>query len=456
MVGEKLAGLIKTLPAEEQALFRSHSRGSFDFRVDKIVQFVGGLRYIRAGNVEGRCPDAWLFPDETLEQGGGDCEDLAFLLAALLMAAGVTGYCLRVALGTLRIRLPRGQVQNSDHCWVMYQNESGRWEILEPMSAVASASVKKKLAGPSPEVSLGYEPHYVFNTDHLWLIRSRHLNPKRGFDDYCGRRSFWGKFDPTFAAGVHASIFDAALGKLAPAEAISAMKRKSLLMDGNILTYDPRDHFDNGYIPEGWGRINEELAAFKKNPTDWSSFGAAGHTIADFYAHTSYAHFAELQNAAAVDGQAVLYEPGEGLVAPPAYGSTPARPALSAFNLESGPFSRNTAIWQGTGQQAAASWAGKVISGRYAQLHDPKASFFEGFTSIPRDLAAAPGFAVRGSLPHHDEIAVDGDAPAKRHVLYSAKPAPADERNCFANQFRWRRNAAIAHLRKAFQENCGK
>ena len=85
VVSAKLPGLVAALPPAEQALFRSHSPRSFDFRTDKIAQFFGTLRYLKSNNKTRHCPDAWLYPDETLAQGGGDCEDLAFLLAALLI-----------------------------------------------------------------------------------------------------------------------------------------------------------------------------------------------------------------------------------------------------------------------------------------------------------------------------------------------------------------------------------
>ena len=461
VVGEQLSEIIKKRadgeirPPEEQALFRSHGRGSFDFRVDEIVKHVGTLRYLRAANKTKAAPDAWLFPDETLEQGGGDCEDLAFLLAALLLAAGVSSYCVRVALGTLNITPPRGRTGKHDHCWVMYQNELGAWEMLEPMAVVESPRGKKKLPRTASAYGAEYVPHYVFNADHLWMIDSRYSNPKRTFDDYCGhRRNFWKKFDPSFAASVHATIFDAALqGFVLPSGALSAMKRKSLWLDANIFTYDPRDHFDNGYIDEGWALVDTNLKNFEDDNTDWGSFGAAGHTIADFYAHSSYAHFAQLQNPAADTGQAVIYDPGVGLVAPPGYTATPADPSLPPFDLASGKFSRNTAIWAGTPDEAAAQWAGEIISGRYAQQHDPRATFFEGFTSIPRDLASASDFKVRGSLPHHNEIAVDGLPMSSKHRLYDQTGSGPADRQFYDNQFRWRKNAAIAHVRQAFGDH---
>jgi hypothetical protein len=454
VVGERLSAIIKQLSPDDQSKIRSHSRGSFDFRADTVLESFGDLRYRRKANLTDRCPDAWLYPDETLAQGGGDCEDLAFLLAALLMASGVSGYCVRVALGAVHITLPDGKTQKHDHCWVMYQNEMAAWEILEPMTRVGSRFRKFGLGhGRQPAQKVEYVPHYVFNIDHLWQVHSRDFNRNVAFKDYCYSRRFWNKFDPSFAAGVHNTIYDQALGGKIPAGALSAIKRKSLWLDVNILTYDPRDHFDNGYIPESWDRVNKRLAAFSKDNNDWDSFGAAAHSIGDFYAHSSYVHFAVLQNAASPQGQAAICSPGAGLVASPQYTGNPGDPSLPPFDLTSAAFSLNSNLWKGTKQQAATQWAGKLISGRYAQKHDPKSGFFENFTSLPLDLTQAAGYSTRGALPHHNEIAVDDQSLSADHKLYRATANGPDDRQAFTNQFRWRKNTAIQHIRKALLEN---
>lgn len=454
VVSEKLGELIHSLSPSDQACFRSRSKGSFDFRADTILQSFSKLRYLRKANRVGRGPDAWLYPDETLAQGGGDCEDLAFLLAALLLAAGISRYCVRVALGSLRIRLANGNMQTHDHCWVMYQNESAVWEILEPMTAIGSRSGKHGVSAVQSDVhSLEYVPHYVFNADHLWQIHSRDFDRDVTFLDYCVEREFWGKFDPAFAVGVHNTIYDQALKSKIPASALSAIKRSSLWLDANILTYDPRDHFDNGYISEGWDRVDARLAAFRDDNTDWGSFGAAAHAIGDFYAHSSYVHFAQLQNAASNNGQAVIYSLGVPLVASPRYTVMPAHPSLPPFDLTLNAFSMNTELWTGTKQQAAQQCAGKLISGRYAQKYDSVATFWEGFTSIPTPLAQAPDFKTRGALPHHNEIAVDDATMGSKHKLYSASSYGPTDRKAYANQFRWRVNTAIQHIQKALLDN---
>src|SRR6185369_3785253 len=334
---------------------------------------------------------------------------------------------------------------------VMYQNESGVWEILEPLRVLASArAIAKARANRRPPATVFYVPHYVFNTDHLWLVRSTGFDPRTGLPEYSRRRTFWDRFDPSFAASVHSTIFDKALGDLIDGAALSRVKRKSLWLDVNILTYDPRDHFDNAFIEDGWSLVQQRLAAFKADNSDWESFGAAAHSIGDFYAHSSYLHFATLQNPAANDGAALTYKPGVAMAGAPAYASQPSDLSLSAFDITSGRFSVNQDLWTGTQAQAAGAWKGKVISGRYAQKYDPQATFWEGFTSIPSKLVSTPGFSLRGSAPHHDEIAVDSESPGKRHKLYSGNSGGPADRQAFANQFRWRVNTATQHIRKAF------
>src|SRR5262249_8564851 len=71
--------------------------------------------------------DFWLFPDETLSLGVGDCEDSSILLAAMLVASGISPYCVRVAMGYLY----SGQQLLGSHAWVVYQDEVGIWRLLE-------------------------------------------------------------------------------------------------------------------------------------------------------------------------------------------------------------------------------------------------------------------------------------------------------------------------------------
>jgi hypothetical protein len=48
----------------------------------------------------------------------------------MLMAAGVSGYVIRVALGGFRNRRTG---RTLDHAWIMYKTESGHWIVLDPL-----------------------------------------------------------------------------------------------------------------------------------------------------------------------------------------------------------------------------------------------------------------------------------------------------------------------------------
>ena len=149
----------------------------------------------------------------------------------------------------------------------------------------------------------------------------------------------------------------------------------------------------------------------------------------------------------------MVYSPNGNLVAPPQYTANPADPSLPPFDLTSDAFSLNPYVWKGTKPQAAAQWAGKLISGRYAQKYDPKAGFFEGLTSLPLDLVQVADYNTHGALPHHNEIAVDDQTISSDHKLYRAAASGPADRQAFANQFRWRKNTAIQHIQKALSDN---
>lgn len=126
-----VAGVLDTiasgLPDEERALFYSHRRGSFDFRMRKVTEYIAAhISYRR----DSRAYETWQYPEETLALGTGDCEDQAFLLASLLLASGISGYVVRVAMGRLYDQAKRS---SRDHVWVMYRNESGLWMLIEPL-----------------------------------------------------------------------------------------------------------------------------------------------------------------------------------------------------------------------------------------------------------------------------------------------------------------------------------
>lgn len=430
--------------------------GDFDMRAHLVASYVSAT--IQYKTTDGR--DPWQFPDETLSLKKGDCEDIAFLLASLLLASGISGYNVRVALGKVISQDVHGSKQRFDHMWVMYKCEAGHWLVLEPLrldSHRPQAPVPTK--GKRPGLALSprppqveYRPYYLFNQDHLWLVKGHEDCPS--FQEVIRRK--WTRLHPTFAGQVHRTILHDALEGVAPQFVRDALDRHFSRIAGispviddidNFLThgYDSRDHFDNGLIPEGWQRVHDRLNGFSTNNSNLDLFAYAAHGIADFYAHSSYLHFAKLINGAAQPYDES--QPGAGLIAPPTYA------AGSSFDLATGPFSINNRVFAGSKADAAQIWNGKLISGRYAQAADSH-SVLETLTFIPKDIRKAPGFAQRGGLPHHNEIAVDEASFDNAHLLYKDLPgaAPGD-RTSYQNQFAWRRNTAVLHIRQAFQQH---
>jgi hypothetical protein len=433
--------------------FCSRLPGSFDYRADIIRTFVSET--ISYDAKSGR--DPWLFPDETLFVKKGDCEDRAFVIASLLVASGISSYNVRVALG--KVKTLKGKT--FDHMWVMYKNEDGRWMLIEPLIVRVGArksSMSWTGKSDSGREVVEYIPSYVFNSDHLWIVKHEH--EFENLQDFIARD--WNKFDPKFAGEAHRTILNAALHS-ADEGVIQKLNgyfsRAVLKIVGPIVddidrrTYDPRDHFDNGYIKEGWEQVAARLADFKSDNTKkLDSFAMAAHGIADFYAHSAYAHFAKIKGS----GKLAYAEPFNPSNPEEGFGIDRDYSKGSTFDLTGNTFSINTTYWAASNKKKIpAVWAGRLVSGRYAQKGDSRGdiikSIIEATMNIPADLQSVKDFYLRGSLPHHNEIAVDGPAPGSDHVLYHDKSP--ENRMVFANQFIWRRNAAILHVRKAFYDN---
>ena len=431
----------------DPAAFKVRGPYAFDQRAHLLAAYVAAtVRY-----VPGDGHDPWQFSEETLALRSGDCEDITFLLASLLLAAGISGYNVRVALGKLHMLDAQGRKTSYDHSWVMYKCEAGNWLLLEPLQLEEHRPAAR---APRQVLEAAYEPYFLFNSEHLWAVRGQGDRPSLKADLHRA----WKRWHPSFAGEVHKSILNDAL-KGAPPAVTDALNRHFSRILGigpvvddidNFITrgYDSRDHFDNGFIAEGWTRVQERLTAFKNMRSDFDQFAYAAHGIADFYSHSSYLHFARVTGDSARPYDPA--QPGAGLRTTPSYN------ASAGFDLAGGPFSLNPRYFKGSPADAALAWDGQLISGRYAQKADSH-SALEAMTNIPKELLNSPGFARRGALPHHNEIAVDETKRDRAHLLYQSGPAtgrPAD-RLLYANQFNWCRNTAVAHIRQAFVQSWG-
>lgn len=420
VVARELDKLRARLSVEGRERFGSRKPGSFDERCYAVVEWMHRFSHIPRRTARGqRVFDAWLFPEETLALRGGDCEDLSFLLAALLEASGISPECLRVALGAIHVR-NGDRDEAHDHAWVMYLDERGTWEILEPLSMVKSSTARRRASVPAQRASrhapgapeVEYVPSFVLNRRHLWRVRSS--GEARSLADVLKERLFWRAFDPSFAAEVHGGIIDEALGDgrlpFTAAE-VRRIKRDSLWVDVNVLAYDPRDHFDFAYVRESWQRVERRLGG------DLVDFALAAHAIGDFYAHTVYAEFAAHDE----NGKVELYDPSFD-ASQLAYDFAPYAPLPGA---------------KPSVEKCSALWGGQLISGQW----------WRWYTTYPDSLEKnEPDLARRRCLPDHDLIAVDGSQR-------SSDPRHRYREN-WSEQFGLRREAAVRHVRLAGRRWC--
>ena len=458
-LGEDIPRFISSLGNGSLAQFTGRGPGCYDFRAHIVCAFVAETIAYKLN----RRRNAWQFPDETLTLKFGDCEDRAFLIASLLLGSGISGYNYRVVLGKVRVEQAGRKTTEHDHMWVMYKNEIGGWRLIEPLLGTAQAEESAASAMIAPgDTTVTYEPYFLFNDRHLWRVPKPQV--AHSLSEHLNLAGQWSKLKPSFAGAAHKTIVSDALSRGPngqPASAAVLAIRNTLTsstyfkgavfgfgpivarIDRNTGAYDPRDHFDNAYIDESWGYVNQRLDAFKHDHTNFDSFDAAAHGIADFYAHTSFVHFASKvpQYLSKFDGKDCVTPYHSPLQLAPNYG------AGQDFELTLGKkFSVNAKYAsQHSNQPIPALWAGKLISGRYAQDGDTQPGlinqlFEEGPSHIPPGLLNAPDFWHRWSLPHHNEIAVDSDSGSNK--LYNSSE--------YARQFLLRSSTASRHIREAF------
>jgi len=145
--------------------------GEFDQRARLVWQFV--IEHVKycPDEIAQRKLDFWQFPAETLALGKGDCEDCAFLLASLLLASGISPFCVRVVFGTLT------QEDGSPvaHAWPIYKDENGGWRILESTLEKLPDEYEWPWADYLARLNSlpRYRPEMCLNRDHVWAIGPR-------------------------------------------------------------------------------------------------------------------------------------------------------------------------------------------------------------------------------------------------------------------------------------------
>jgi len=172
--GPENENLSKAL-SEINGLPKEKTAGSFDERAILIWEYVAKkITYVHDKEAHGMV-DMWMFPEEVLALGKGDCEDSANALCSLLLASGISPFCVRVVLGT--VYDSQGKLLGG-HAWGVYLDEMGSWRLLE--------STLDKLPDGMPLADdltksrrdFIYKPSLCFNRQHLWQIEPVPLDIK--------------------------------------------------------------------------------------------------------------------------------------------------------------------------------------------------------------------------------------------------------------------------------------
>lgn len=406
--------------SQDQQLLYARDASRSDFRADRIFKWFTNLQHIKSH----RHVDHWLFPEETLAQSGGDSEDLSFLLGTLLIEAGISSSHVRIALGRV-IDHTKKHPQPHDHVWVMYQRESGVWQILDPLTMVkhtseyhlnsieanVSDSELRDARMHSSVQDVEYIPYFVFNSEQVWRVSSTESTAGASLHNYLNTRQFATTFNPAFAVDVHNYIYEQALTGMSDLDLLR-VKNASLYIDINVLSYDPRDHCDFAYIQESWDRMLSRLAS-----GNLEDFGLAVHAIGDLYAHSMHAYFASRTSA----NRIALYDPANPI---------PSRKLVYDFTGLSLPGHDPQLDAEGCAQL----WQGKLISGQW----------WRDYATYPDDLKDPAELQMHRNLPDHDCLAVDSPASGNNENYFV-------KNGLYEEQFLLRRQAAIDHVAQVYQ-----
>jgi hypothetical protein len=209
--------------------------------------------------------------------------------------------------------------------------------------------------------------------------------------------------------------------------------------DLNFRSYDPRDHFDTGLIDQSWRTVRFGLGIFYKKALGDAeglvNACFAAHGIADFYAHSSYAHFLSREL-----GTITPYDP------------VTKKPALKYDYANDPGYSKATShLLHALGTSSPISIAlrpGAVAPSRAAircpMTHTTPSKRHQ--RTAHHRTADRRRQKLRRQPAHHNEIAVDEDG-AHTNALYNTTQ--------YKQQFALRYHLALRHITRSFQAHPG-
>lgn len=466
----------QNVPAFEY--FTSCEVGSYDFRARSICAYMTKhLKYVYNKNRKANKrkkelneKDPWLFPDEMLTVMEGDCEDLSLLLASLLISSGISSYNVRVCLGKVLSHSSKdGKPKEYHHVWVMYKRENASWMLIDPM-LYSTPKVEPKKVSTQDVLKVEYKPYYTFNDEHLWAMQAGASdNEFKTMLEFF--YSEWNEFEPGFAGEIHrdrilaialdyndssqlSKLFSALMDRFRRIAVVSPLIDDVDNFSLRDVLYHPFDHFDSGFIKESWELLNKRIQAAQtaqqlNNENEFNSkLQYIFHGISDFYAHSSYIHFWAKNNPITDKTIPPIYMPndtnegfkytgadytspgsdfriGEGFLEP--HQNSPSDPTIDSLN-------------------------DTIISGRYGLEQEQhklgpteRLMPFISPSSTKNVISLSKSYPKMYLMPHHDDIAVDGDEEFNK--LYNNEQ--------YFIQLAVRINAAIRHIQTILIENFG-
>lgn len=93
-----------------------------DIAIECLNWVYKNIKYAPDKTNTGMLTEHWQFAFETLERGKGDCEDHAILMANMMIMSGIPQERMYIAVGG---------TEAGYHAWVMYYNNSSKWQVLD-------------------------------------------------------------------------------------------------------------------------------------------------------------------------------------------------------------------------------------------------------------------------------------------------------------------------------------
>ena len=133
------------LPKDSCILMEKVKRNNLDLGTDdekvlKILKYVHKVIKYTGDNSTHNVNEFWQHPEETIQSGKGDCEDMSLLIKALCNLAGVPDYKVKVCAGW--VEYGSG---TCGHCYCIYLRDNDTWCVLDGCYYYTTTAISKRI-----------------------------------------------------------------------------------------------------------------------------------------------------------------------------------------------------------------------------------------------------------------------------------------------------------------------